>query len=254
MSAERTRVTVWGENVHEHRNDAVRTVYPDGMHEAIASGLRARLGEAAEVRTATLQEPEHGLTEEVLAGTDVLTWWGHIAHDEVDDTVADRVHHHVLEGMGLLVLHSAHLSKIFKRLMGTSCDLRWRELEDEREVVWNVNPAHPITAGLPEAFVIPHQEMYSEYFHIPAPDELIFISSFSGGEVFRSGCAFQRGLGRVFYFSPGHETFPVYHQPEVQQVLANAVGWAAPRKRVPLPGSRQSPAGWFEPAHKEAIK
>jgi trehalose utilization protein len=246
-----TRVTVWGENVHEQRSDEVRAVYPEGMHTTIAAGLKTRLGDAVAVRTATLQEPEHGLTEDVLAATDVLTWWGHMAHDQVADGVVDLVQRRVLEGMGLLVLHSAHLSKPFRRLMGTSCDLRWRELDDEREVVWNVNPSHPITRGLPEAFVIPHQEMYGEFFHIPPPDELVFISSFTGGEVFRSGCVFHRGHGRVFYFSPGHETFPVYHQAEVQQVLANAVMWAAPDAIVPIPGSRQSPLGWFESTPQE---
>jgi trehalose utilization protein len=221
------RITVWGENVHEQRDESVRALYPDGMHTAIAAGLRGLLGDGADLRTATLQEPEHGLGDAVLAETDVLTWWGHAAHDEVDDAVVARVRRRVLEGMGLVALHSAHYSKIFTALMGTSCGLRWRN-EGERELVWTVAPGHPVAAGVPQPLVIDAQEMYGEHFDIPQPDELVFISSFAGGEVFRSGCAFTRGRGRIFYFSPGDQEYPVYHHPDVQRVIANAVRWAAP--------------------------
>ena len=221
------RVTVWGENVHEARDPQVREIYPDGMHATIASGVRELLGTGAEVRTATLQEPEHGLTQAVLDATDVLTWWGHIAHDDVDDAVVERVHQAVLGGMGLLVLHSGHYAKIFKRLLGTSCDLQWRN-EGERELVWTVAPGHPIARGVPHPIVIDAQEMYGEPFEIPAPDELVFVSSFAGGEVFRGGCCFTRGRGRIFYFSPGDQDYPVYHHPDIRRVLANAVRWAAP--------------------------
>jgi trehalose utilization protein len=220
------RVTVWGENVHEQRDESVRAIYPDGMHATIAAAIAARLGERVAVRTATLQEPEHGLTEDVLDATDVLTWWGHAAHDEVDDAVVAHVHERVLGGMGLLALHSAHYSKIFKRLMGTACGLNWRNA-GERELVWTVAPGHPIAAGVPHPLVIDAQEMYGEPFEIPRPDELVFISSFAGGEVFRGGCCFERGRGRIFYFSPGDQEYPVYHHPDVQRVLANAVLWAA---------------------------
>ena len=223
------RVTVWGENRHEVRDAPVRELYPDGMHAAIAGGIAEHLGAAARVRTATLDEPEHGLADEVLAGTDVLTWWGHLAHDEVRDEIADRVRWPVLAGMGLVVLHSGHLSKPFVRLMGTSCALRWRGGQD-RELVWTVNPTHPIAAGVPHPIVIDRQEMYGEFFDIPAPDELVFVSSFSGGEVFRSGCVFRRGYGKVFYFSPGDQNYPVYHHPDVQRVIANGVRWAAPAR------------------------
>jgi trehalose utilization protein len=239
------RVTVWGENVHEGRDESVRAIYPDGMHAAIAAGLEAQLGAAVRVRTATLDQPEHGLPQSVLDETDVLTWWGHIAHDDVADEVVDRVHGAVLGGMGLLALHSAHYSKIFRRLLGTSCSLRWRN-DGERELVWTVDPAHPIAAGVPSPIVIPAQEMYGEHFDIPAPDELVFVSSFAGGEVFRGGCCFRRGAGRLFYFSPGDQEFPVYHQPEIQRVLANAVRWATPSRRGPVPDAPESPRGWFE--------
>jgi trehalose utilization protein len=244
------RVTVWAEHVQDQRDPVVRAIYPDGMHTTIAEGIREQLGADVEVSTATLDEPEHGLTEARLAETDVLTWWGHVAHDRVDDRVVERIHERVLLGMGLVVLHSGHYSKIFRRLMGTTCLLRWREA-GEREVVWKVNPGHPVARGLPDAFVIPKQEMYGEFFDIPQPDELVFISSFTGGEVFRSGCAFQRGQGRIFYFSPGHETHPVYHQREVRQVIANAVRWVGvgPRAEVAtFHGGANSPTGWYLPS------
>jgi trehalose utilization protein len=237
------RVTVWCEDLDD---EAVWTVYPDGMHEAIAAGIREHAGDL-DVRTTTLDEPEHGLPGDVLDETDVLAWWGHHRHDEVPDELAARVQQRVLDGMGLVVLHSAHLSKPFRRLMGTSCNLRWREADD-REVVWAVAPSHPVAQGLPPVFSIERQEMYGELFDIPPPDELVFISSFSGGEVFRSGCCFLRGKGRIFLFSPGHETFPVYHQDEVRRVLANAVRWAYVERPVAADTSRciESPVGWFE--------
>ena len=218
----RMNVTIWNENVHERTEDHVRAIYPDGIHGALAAAL-ADLGT---VRTATLEQPEHGLPAEVLESTDVLTWWGHAAHDEVADEVVDRVHEAVLDGMGLVVLHSGHYSKIFQRLLGTSCSLQWRNA-GERELVWTVDSGHPIAQGVPQPIVIEAQEMYGEVFDIPAPDELVFISSFEGGEVFRGGCCFRRGRGRIFYFSPGDQDYPVYHHPDVQRVIANAVRWAA---------------------------
>jgi trehalose utilization protein len=219
-------VTVWNENLHEQHQESVKKVYPKGMHTPIADGIKRELAPDVTVRVATFDEPEHGLTEAALNETDVLTWWGHAAHERVDDAVVDRVHARVLDGMGLVVLHSGHMSKIFMRLMGTSCRLRWRE-NGERETVWTVSPTHPIAAGVPHPIVIPHQEMYGEYFDIAPPDELVFISSYEGGEVFRSGCCFYRGGGRIFYFGPGHEEYPVYFQPDIQRVIANAVAWCA---------------------------
>ncbi|ATW89745.1 trehalose utilization protein [Halohasta litchfieldiae] len=219
-----TNVTVWNEYRHERESDVVAEIYPDGIHSVIADTLDSA---GFDTQTATLDEPEHGLTEEVLAETDVLTWWGHAAHDEVRDEIVDRVHQHVLDGMGLLVLHSGHYSKIFKQLMGTSCSLKWREAA-EKERLWVVEPSHPIADGIDEYIEVDDAEMYGERFDIPAPDTLVFNSWFEGGEVFRSGCCYRRGNGRVFYFRPGHETYPVYHNEAVQQVLVNAVDWAAP--------------------------
>ncbi|MCU1551720.1 MAG: Trehalose utilization protein [Glaciihabitans sp.] len=226
-STEPIRVVVWGENRHEQVNPLVREIYPEGMHTTIADGITRLLGDDVVVSTRVLDEPEHGMTDETLAQTDVLLWWGHTAHEEVDDAIVERIHRHVLEGMGIIVLHSGHHSKIFRRLMGTTCSLRWRN-DNDSELVWTVAPRHPITEGVPQPIRIPGQEMYGEYFDIPEPDELIFISSFSGGEVFRSGVTYRRGYGKVFYFSPGDEIFPVYHHPDVQRVIANGVGWARP--------------------------
>jgi trehalose utilization protein len=241
------RVTVWNEFVHERRDESVKAIYPDGMHRVIAAGIERHLGEGARVRAATLDEPENGLGDAVLAETDVLTWWGHCAHDRVADDVVDRVAARVRNGMGLVVLHSGHYSKIFRKLMGTGCGLRWRN-EDDRELVWSVNPGHPICEGIANPIIIPRQEMYGEFFQIPQPDELVFVSWFSGGEVFRSGCCFTRERGRVFYFSPGDQEYPVYHNEDVQHVIANAVRWCAPSEVVvpPDPSTWRAKKGWYE--------
>ena len=223
--AGKIKVTVWNEFRHEKKNEAVKKIYPNGMHEVIAAALRQDANLV--VRTATLDEPEHGLTEEVVKNTDVLLWWGHGAHGEVKDEIVKRVQKRILEGMGLIVLHSGHFSKIFKAMMGTNCSLKWREAA-EKERLWNIEPSHPITQGLGEYFELPNTEMYGERFDIPDPDKVIFISWFEGGEVFRSGVTFQRGHGKIFYFRPGHETYPIYHNENVQLVLRNAVNWAAP--------------------------
>ena len=175
--------------------------------------------------TATLDEPEHGLTEEVLNRTDVLIWWGHVAHGDVTDEIVSRVQQRVLSGMGLIVLHSGHFSKIFRRMLGTNCSLRWREIA-EKERLWNIEPGHPISRGIGDYIEIPNTEMYGERFDIPTPDKLIFVSWFEGGEVFRSGCCWERGNGKIFYFRPGHETYPIFYNGDVQRVITNAVRWA----------------------------
>lgn len=227
-------VTVWNEFIHERKDKTVAAVYPDGIHATLKSAIEEHLGEDAAVRTATFDEREHGLSDAVLAETDVLLWWSHRAHEKVKDTVVDRVHQRVLEGMGLIVLHSSHFSKIFVKLMGTSGRLNWREAS-EMERLWCVNPGHPIADGVCDKGYIelPHTEMYGEFFDVPTPDELVFISWFAGGEVFRSGCTWTRGKGKVFYFRPGHETYPIYHDPQIRRVIANAVRWASPSSSVP---------------------
>ncbi|MGH2532527.1 MAG: ThuA domain-containing protein [Thermomicrobiales bacterium] len=220
-----TRVTVWNEYRHEREDKEIGKLYPNGIHGAIAEGLKKH--DHFTVGTATLDEPEHGLTDQVLAETDVLIWWGHMAHAHVADEIVEKVHRRVLDGMGLIVLHSGHFSKIFRKLMGSTCDLKWREADD-KERLWVVAPGHPIVDGIGEYIEIEREEMYGEHFDIPAPETLVFVSWFTGGEIFRSGCCYARGAGKIFYFRPGHETYPTYFNPEVRQVIANAVRWAAP--------------------------
>ena len=220
---EQLNLTIYNEYVHEQTNDFVRKLYPNGMHKAIADYMSKEPG--FRTKTATLDMPDHGLTEEVLSSTDVLMWWGHKAHGKVRDEIVDRVQARILDGMGLIVMHSGHFSKIFKRMMGTSCGLCWREAA-ERERLWVVNPNHPITQGVGPYIELPNTEMYGERFDIPDPDELLFISWFEGGEVFRSGAVWHRGKGKIFYFRPGHESYPIFHNAEVLKVLANGVRWA----------------------------
>jgi trehalose utilization protein len=226
MAQKNVRVTVWNEFVHEKEHEAVKKVYPNGMHNAIADGLKKMGG--FDLKTATLDQPEHGLTADVLASTDTLIWWGHMAHEKVDWSIVDRVQQRVLSGMGLVVLHSGHMSRPFRRLLGTNCTLTWREA-DEKERIWNCAPSHEITQGIPDHFELDHEEMYGEPFDIPEPDKLIFISWFEGGDVFRSGACFERGNGRIFYFRPGHETYPTYYNPTILKIIANACSWAATR-------------------------
>lgn len=222
------RVTIWNEYIHEQESESIRQVYPQGIHGCIAEFLGT--DQDLIIQTATYGEPEHGLTEEVLAGTDVLIYWSHMRQEEFSDEVARRIQQHVLMGMGLIALHSAHYSKIMRNLLGTSMTLRWRH--DDRERMFCVLPSHPIAAGLPHHFEIPREEMYGEYFDIPKPDDVIFEGWFASGEVFRSGCTFTRGQGRIFYFQPGHEKYPVYRIPEIQRIMKNAVHWCYQETRM----------------------
>ncbi|HEY3297845.1 MAG TPA: ThuA domain-containing protein [Armatimonadota bacterium] len=235
------RVTVWNEFIHERdENHPASKIYPNGIHHAIASHLDKQPD--LKVRTATLDQPKHGLTDEVLEETDVLIWWGHCGHNLVSDELVDKLQTKVLGGMGLIVLHSGHFSKIFKRLMGTTCNLTWRET-DEKERVWVIDHSHPITQGLEGSyFEYPQAEMYGEPFDIPQPDELVFVSWYEGGQVFRSGCCWHRGRGKIFYFSGAHETYPTYYDENVQLVITNGVRWAAPLQTpVQMFGHRPQP-------------
>ena len=202
------------------------------MKGAIREGLEQQLGKAVKVKTVTLDDKQQGITDKLLAETDVMLWWGHGYHAEIEDANVEKVKNRVHEGMGLIVLHSGHYSKIFKSLMGTGCGLKWREAA-ELERLWVVNPAHPIVDGLGEYFELPHTEMYGEFFDIPQPDELVLVSWFEGGDIFRSGCCWTRGKGKVFYFRPGHETFPIYFDENVRKVIANGVRYVAPRAGSP---------------------
>ena len=222
------RVLVWNEFKHEREKENVAAIYPDGIHATIAEFLRKE--DDIEVRTATLQDENCGITKEILDETDVLIWWGHMVHNKVPDEVASLVRDAVLEGMGAIFLHSAHHSKPFKLLMGTSCNLTWRESSDS-EILWVIDPAHPITRDIDRYFCLEGEETYGEPFVIPNPDKVLLIGSYSGGEVFRSGCLYERGNGKIFYFQPGHETFPTFKVPAVQSVIRNAVRFVAPTYR-----------------------
>ncbi len=231
-------VTIWNEFRHERESEEVKAVYPDGIHAALAKHLESVDGLV--VRTATLDEPENGLPQDLVDKTDVMLWWGHKAHGDVADETVDRVQAAVQRGMGLIVLHSGHFSKPFKRLLGTTCGLVWRE-DDMHERLWVVDPTHPIAAGIDRYIEVPHSEMYGEFFDVPTPDELVFVSWFAGGEVFRSGMVWKRGYGKVFYFRPGHETYPIYRQPEVLRVITNAIGYLGEATRPTVTGIGNAP-------------
>ena len=243
------RVTVWNEGVHEKTDNEVAGVYPAGIHGCIKNFLSSQ--DDMEVTTATLAQRRCGLSDDVLENTDVLIWWGHMAHDKVPDKLVEKIHKRVLGGMGLVVLHSGHHSKIFRALMGTTCNLRWRD--GDRERIWNINPYHPIAQGIPDHFSLGREEMYGEQFDIPKPDEIIFLGWFEGGEVFRSGCTWTRGLGKIFYFQPGHESNPTFHNEYVQRIIINAIRWAKPLlpvgEPIPCPHKKVPP----EEKYREAL-
>lgn len=225
------RVTIWNEYIHEQEIPAIGAVYPKGIHGAIKEFLSRE--QDITVKTATLQEPECGLTEGVLRDTDVLIWWGHTKHEAVPDEVCQRVCRHVLAGMGLIALHSAHLAKPLRKLLGTTMSLQWKD--DDEELLYCTAPAHPIAAGVAYPVHLPQEELYGEYFDIPKPEEVVFTGWFRGGAVFRSGVIFTRGYGKIFYFQPGHEAYPIYHHRDIQRIITNAVRYCAPVQRMEEP-------------------
>lgn len=220
------KITIWNEYRGQNK-DEIKKVHPLGIHKTL-EGILEKNKEFA-VRTVTLDDPSNGLTDEIIDDTDVLIWWGHAHHEKVDDIITKKVHNAVLKGMGFIPLHSSHLAKPFVSLMGTSCTLKWRDGDFER--LWTILPNHPIAKGVPEFIELEEEEMYGERFDIPNPDELVFVGWFSGGEIFRSGCVWNRGLGKVFYFQPGHETNPSYHNKHIQKIIENAVYYVAPSVR-----------------------
>nr|WP_219638995.1 ThuA domain-containing protein [Cohnella sp. CFH 77786] len=234
------RVLIWNEYIAERKEPQVAAIYPKGIHMALSDALSPY---GFRIRTATLEEPEHGLTVDALDQTDVLIWWGEYAHEQIPDEIVRRIHARVLAGMGLIVLHSGHWSRIFRMLMGTTCSLKYRQ-DAKREILWVVDPAHPITEGIGQYIDIEHEEAYGEFFDIPAPERLVFISSFQGGEVFRSGCEYHRGLGKIFYFRPGHQGNPTYYHKDVLRVIANAVRY------VGSPHGAAPTFGFWEPLVK----
>ena len=217
-------VTIWNEFRHEKTEEAVKALYPDGIHAFIKSFLD--VNEDMNVRTACLDDPDQGLPDALLEDTDVLLWWGHMAHREVSDELVAKIRSRVFTGkMGFVPLHSAHKSKPFASILGTNGNLSWGR--DQKEIVWNMLPAHEIAAGIPDHFLLESEELYSEPFFIPQPDELIFGAWFEDGHIMRAGATFYRGAGKVFYFQPGHESCRAYYHPCVQRIITNAIRWAA---------------------------
>ncbi len=225
------RVTIWNEYQHEQEYEGIRKVYPEGIHGAIREGLSGR--EDLVLRTATMYDEGQGLTEEILADTDVLIYWAHAAHDKITEENAERIARRVREGMGAIFLHSGHGCKAIAKLLGTTMTLKWKE--GDRERLFTVNPTHPIAAGVPEIIELEREEMYGEFFDIPTPDDVVFEGWFASGYLFRSGVTFTRGKGKIFYFQPGHEEFPIYHRSDIRKILENAVYWAAPETCETLP-------------------
>ncbi len=219
------RVTFWHEFRHEKRNEYVSKLYPGGIHSVVCGFLNEEPD--IEATFVALDDPEQGLTDELLENTDVLIWWGHMAHEEVKDELVEKIAYRVMaKGMGFIPLHSGHKSKPFQRIVGSTGNLSWGD--NQREIIWNVSPGHPIAAGIPEHFLIESEEMYGEPFYIPQPDELVFSSWFENGNIFRSGLCYKRGVGKVFYFQPGHETCKSFYDPNVKRIIVNAVRWAKP--------------------------
>ena len=221
------KVTIYNEFFHEKEEQKVADIYPEGIHMALKKGLE---DDEIQIRCVTLDTVSE-ITKELLDDTDVLIWWGHMRHHLVPDETANIVKDAVLRGMGAIFLHSGHHSKPFKLLMGTSCNLTWRE-DGDRELLWVVNPAHPIAQGIGRFVNIEHEESYGEPFGIPEPQQTIFIGNFEGGEVLRAGCCWRKENGKVFYFQPGHETYPIYHNEEILKIIKNAIHWAKPDYRI----------------------
>jgi trehalose utilization protein len=244
-SQQKLRVLVWDENPHH----ASKELYPNGIRGGVLDGLvESDTLSLLDAKSAHLDEPEQGVTDEILANTDVLVWWGHARHGEVKDELAERVAKRVQEGgMGFVALHSAHYSKTFKKVINGKGDLKggWRESTDTEELTVCA-PWHPIAEGV-EDFILDNEEMYGGPFDVPPHEVLVLQSYFPlGGEVFPAGICWTvgtgidpaftsgpgkgvgqgHGVGRVFYFRPGHETYPTYLDHRIRRVIYNAVKWA----------------------------
>ena len=223
--AKTINVTIWNEYRHEKSDENVAKLYPNGLHAAIGEFLSKN--DDMKITLAALDDPDQGLPDEVLNNTDVLLWWGHMNHGEVKDDLVERIRQRVyVGGMGFIALHSAHHSKPFRAIVGTTGNLLWGD--NQKEIIWNIMPSHPIAAGIAAHFELPEEELYAEPFQIPQPDAHIFEGWYEHGYVFRTGCTFLRGAGRVFYFQPGHETCPSFYDANVQRIITNGVRWAAP--------------------------
>lgn len=220
-AAPEIRVRVWSEHT------ARRAYYPDDINGAVAEGLR--LDDGLSVTTAELVDEGDGVPETELARTDVLVWWGHQLHRYVADDAVDRVVRHVRErGMGFVALHSSHMSKPFTRLIGDDGGLGGVEVDAGAERITVEQRDHPVADGV-DKIELAKEESYNEPFNCGKPDAVVFRSVFDNGHEFRSGLAYTVDNGRVFYFRPGHETYPAFADPMVRRVIRNAVYWTAKR-------------------------
>ena len=216
-------VTIWNEFRHEKINEAVKAIYPNGIHAFIKEFLQSEAD--MNVTICSLDDPEQGLNDDLLNNTDVLIWWGHKCHEEVSDALVEKVKARVFSGMGFIPLHSSHRSKPFQAILGTNGNLTWGR--NEIAIVWNLCPTHPIADGIPSHFEL-FDELYSEPFFIPKPDDIVFGTWYEDGNIFRGGITYTRGLGKIFYFHPGHETCKSFKNEYVQKIIKNAIRWCAP--------------------------
>ncbi len=220
------RVRVWCEG------SAPPSVYPDGVNGALADGLNRHPGLI--VNRAGLDEESAGLTDTDLDETDVLVWWGRFRHEEVPDDRVLAISERVRSGqLGFVALHASCQSKPFRALMDGPCELGgWRD-DGRPETIAIAEPDHPLAIGV-EPFTLPRSIMYAEPFAVPEPESVVFVSHWGEGQTFRSGMTWTVDQGRVAYFRPGHDQFPVLFHPQVRQVITNAVLWASPK---PLPST-----------------
>jgi trehalose utilization protein len=216
-------VVVWSEGT------APKSVYPNDINGAVAEGLKDLSG--WEVVKAGLSDPDQGLPDKLLQRADVLIWWGHQKHGDVKDELVDKIVKRVKEdGMGFIALHSSHFAKPNKKLMGTACSWKAYVLDSTTLKITVKSPDHPIAKGIKD-FTIDHSERYSDPYAVPTPKAVVFEGTASlkkgGTDTSQIGLTWEIGKGKVFYFQAGHETNPVFMDPNVRQIMSNAVQWAA---------------------------
>jgi len=226
------KVVVWSEGT-ANVDPGSKGIYPQDINTAIADGLKPLEARGWEIVKASLNDPDQGISQALLESTDVLIWWGHKKHGEVKDELVERIAARVNAGqMGFIGTHSAHFSKPLKKLLGTPCS--WGEYVADgtsAEIIVK-EPNHPICKGVTN-FKLPKIERYGEPFKCPTPEAVpldgLYTRPDGKTQPGRMGLCWTIGKGKVFYFTPGHETYNDYHRPEVRQIFINAVEWAAPK-------------------------
>ena len=225
------KVVVWSEG-SANVDEGSKKVYPEDINTAIAEGLAPLKARGWEIVKATLGDPDQGISDELLAGTDVLIWWGHKKHGEVKNELVDKIDQRVRDGkMGFIATHSSHFAKPFKKLMGTACSWGEYVVDGTSVEILVKEPSHPICRGV-RSFKLPKIERYGEPFAVPAPEAVPLDGRYTKPDgktaPARMGLCWAVGKGKVFYFTPGHETYDDYYRPEVRRIFVNAVQWAAP--------------------------